>query len=179
MDNRFDTCLAFTLHEEGGFLDNRADPRGATNLGITLARLRRFMREPNLGIDDIREIPHATVCAIYLADFWNRARCDALPDGIDLMVFDHAVNAGPDRAARALQMAAGQKRSAQDGAVGQATLAHVAEADPRGLLDALAETQRIGYRRMAAFGLFGDNWLARLNRRHAKSQDIARLVSAR
>ena len=39
--------------------------------------------------------------ALYLADFWNRTRCDALLPGIDLMVFDHAVNAGPDRAGRA------------------------------------------------------------------------------
>ena len=38
------------------------------------------------GPDDIRFLPCVTVRAVYLADFWNRARCDALPLGIDLMV---------------------------------------------------------------------------------------------
>ena len=98
MDDSFDSSLEFTLAEEGGYSDNPADARFATNHGITLVRLRRFLRDPGLRRDDLKHIPCATVRALYLADFWNRTRCDALPAGIDLMVFDHAVNAGPDRA---------------------------------------------------------------------------------
>ena len=37
MADRFDACLAFTLREEGGYVDDPADPGGATNMGITLA----------------------------------------------------------------------------------------------------------------------------------------------
>lgn len=172
MDDSFDSSLEFTLAEEGGYGDHPTDARLATNYGITLARLRRFLRDPGLGRDDIRHVPCGTVRALYLTDFWNRTRCDALPPGIDLMVFDHAVNAGPDRAGRALQLACGHKRAEIDGAVGPDTIGRVALSDTVMLLDALAAMQRTGYRQMAAFGLFGDGWLARLDRRRAKALDL-------
>ncbi len=169
MDSTFDACLEFTLAEEGGYRDHPTEPRLASNHGITLARLRRFLRDPGLGRDDIRHIPCATVRALYLTDFWNRTRCDALPPGIDLMVFDHAVDAGPDRAGRALQLACGHKRADIDGAVGPDTLERVALADRLTLLDALTAMQRTSYRQMAAYGLFGETWLARLDRRRTKA----------
>jgi lysozyme family protein len=83
------------------------------------------------------------------------------------MVFDHAVNAGPDRAGRALQLACGHRRAEVDGAVGPDTLGRVALADRLTLIEALTAMQRTGYRQMAAFGLFGEGWLARLDRRRA------------
>ena len=172
MDGSFDDCLEFTLAEEGGFVPHPSDPRFATNHGITLIRLRRFLRDPGLGLDDIQHVPCATVQALYLADFWNRTRCDALPVGIDLMVFDHAVNAGPDRAGRALQLAVGTKRDGIDGAVGPDTIGRVGLSDTLTLLDALAAMQRTGFRQMAAFSLFGDGWLARLDRRRAKALEL-------
>jgi lysozyme family protein len=107
-----------------------------------------------------------------LTDFWNRTRCDALPSGIDLMVFDHAVNAGSDRAGRALQLACGHRRAEIDGAVGPDTLGRLALADPLTLLDALSAMQRTGYRQMAAYGLFGEGWLARLDRRRTKALEL-------
>jgi hypothetical protein len=36
MEDRFESCLAFTLRQEGGYVDDPADPGGATNMGITL-----------------------------------------------------------------------------------------------------------------------------------------------
>jgi lysozyme family protein len=175
MDDSFDSSLEFTLTEEGGYVGHPGDPRFASNHGITLARLRRFLRDPGLGQDDIMDVPCVTVRALYLADFWNRTRCDALPPGIDLMVFDHAVNAGPDRAGRALQLASGYKRREIDGAVGPDTLGRVALADTMTLLDSLAAMQRTGYRQMATFGLFGEDWLARLDRRRTKALELMAL----
>jgi len=175
MDDSFDSSLEFTLAEEGGYSDNPADARFATNHGITLVRLRRFLRDPGLRRDDLKHIPCATVRALYLADFWNRTRCDALPAGIDLMVFDHAVNAGPDRAGRALQLAVGYKRSEIDGAVNPENLEAAEMTDTLTLLDALTAMQRTGYRQMAAFGLFGDGWLTRLDRRRQKALEMMAL----
>ena len=176
MDDLFDACLEFTLAEEGAFIDHPSDPRFASNLGITLTRLRRFQRDPGLDRDALRTVPCATVRALYMADFWNRTRCDALPAGIDLMVFDHAVNAGPDRAGRALQLAAGQKRTEIDGAVGPETLNQAALSESLTLLNSLAAMQRTGYRQMAAFTLFGASWLARLDRRRLKALELMALT---
>jgi len=69
MDDSFDSSLEFTLAEEGGFIDHPTDARFATRNGISLARLRRFLRDPALGRDDVEHITRATVRAIYLADF--------------------------------------------------------------------------------------------------------------
>jgi lysozyme family protein len=165
MDASFDPSLAFTLSEEGGFNENPRDPRFTSNHGISLARLRRFLREPALSPDDIKRVPCITVRALYRADFWNRVRCDALPAGVDLMLFDHAVSAGPDRAGRALQRAVGAKWEAVDGAIGPDTLDPANLMDPLVLLEAVAAMQRASYRQMAAFGLFEETWLARLDRR--------------
>ena len=172
MDEQFDNALEFTLTEEGGFLDRPDDPRFATNHGITLIRLRRFLRDPGLNRDDIRHVPCVTVRALYRADFWNRCRCDALRPGIDLMVFDHAVGAGPDRAARALQLACGHDRGDIDGAIGPDTLERAELTDPMTLLQALSAMQRTTYRQMAAFGLFGETWLARLERRRTAALEL-------
>jgi len=175
MDDSFDASLEFTRTEEGGYIDDPSNSRLATNFGITLARLRRFLRDPGLGRDDIRHVTCATVSALYLTDFWNRTRCDALPSGIDLMVFDHAVNAGTDRAGRALQLACGHKRTEIDGAIGPDTLSRVGLTDTMTLLDALTAMQRTSYRQMAAYGLFGESWLARLDRRRAKALELMAL----
>ena len=88
------------------------------------------------------------------------------------MVFDHAVNAGPDRAGRALQLAVGQKRTEIDGAIGPDTLSRVAQADTLTLVDALSAMQRTGYRQLAAYSLFGVSWLSRLERRRAKALEL-------
>ena len=173
MDDSFDSSLAFTLAEEGGFVGHPTDVRFTSNHGISLTRLRRFQRDPGLDIDALRHVPCGTVHAIYLADFWNRSRCDALPPGVDLMVFDHAVNAGADRAGRALQLAAGYKRDHVDGAIGPDTLNRVALTDRITLLDTLTAMQRVGYQQMAAFGIFGPGWLARLDRRRNAALELA------
>ncbi len=110
----------------------------------------------------------------YMGDFWNRTRCDALatrrhrPDG----VLDRSPSTPDLSAGRALQLAVGHKRADIDGAIGPDTLGRVALADTLTLLDSLAAMQRTSYRQMAAFGLFGDDWLARLDRRRAKALEL-------
>src|SRR6516165_6284529 len=94
MDDNFDTCLAFTLKEEGGYSDNPADPGGATNMGITLATYRQWSDNPNLGPVQVQDMTERTARAIYRSLYWNPLRADALPVGVDLSVFDMGVNAG-------------------------------------------------------------------------------------
>ena len=83
MDDNFDTCLAFTLKEEGGYSDNPADPGGATNMGITLATYRRWSDNPNLGPVQVQDMTERTARAIYRSLYWNPLRADALPVGVD------------------------------------------------------------------------------------------------
>lgn len=102
MPDAFETCLAFTLRAEGGYVGNPADPGGPTNTGVTLATLRQWSDDPGLGAAQVEDMRLRTARAIYRSLYWNPLRADALPCGVDLMVFAMGVNAGIWRSARLL-----------------------------------------------------------------------------
>jgi lysozyme family protein len=163
--DNFLICVAFTLASEGGYVDNPADPGGATNLGITLATYRQWADDPALGSSQLHGISAATARAIYRSLYWNPLRAHDLPGGVDLSVFDMGVNAGIWRSARLLQRAAGLAGRDVDGSIGPQTLAAVARWDARSLIDELAERQTEFYRTLDNFSVFGDGWLARTRAR--------------
>lgn len=156
----FSIALAFTLHEEGGWSDDPHDPGGATNKGITLRTYQQFHHGATT--DDLRHIPDATVALIYRREYWGVMACDGLPTGVDLMVFDFGVNAGPARSVGYLQVVAGVRRDGIDGALTQAAAAKIS---PTHIITALASLQRAHYRALPEFGRFGDGWMARTERR--------------
>ena len=105
-ENRFETCLAHVLRHEGGYVDHPSDPGGATNMGITrktLAHWRNVSPWTDLPKLEVQKLTHGEAGLIYRALYWNACRAGDLPDGVDLAVFDFAVNSGPDRAVRTLQ----------------------------------------------------------------------------
>src|ERR1700730_5482268 len=64
MATRLDACLAFTLRKEGGYVDDPADPGGATNMGITLATYRQWSDNPELGSTQVQDMTERTARAI-------------------------------------------------------------------------------------------------------------------
>jgi len=64
MEDRFDICVAFTLRQEGGYVDDPADPGGATNMGITLATYREWSNDPHLGDLQVKDMTLKTASAI-------------------------------------------------------------------------------------------------------------------
>lgn len=167
MADTFDTCLAFTLREEGGYVDNPADPGGATNMGITLATYREWSDNPDLGPAQVQDMTQRTAGAIYRSSYWNPLRADALYQGVDLSVFDMGVNAGIWRSARLLQRAIGFTGDEVDGCIGPETLGAAAKCDPRTLVNDLADRQADFYRSLADFDTFGAGWLNRTEARRA------------
>ncbi len=166
MADTFGSCVAFTLREEGGYVDNPADPGGATNMGVTLATLRQWSDDPNLGPAQVQAMTVRTARAIYRSLYWNPLRADALPAGVDLSVFDMGVNAGTWRSARLLQRALGFAGDEVDGCIGPETLGAAAKAEPATLVNDLAERQAAFYRSLAEFPIFGEGWLNRCRARN-------------
>jgi lysozyme family protein len=158
--DNFGRCVAVTLGFEGGFVDNPADPGGATNYGITKRVLEAFLGHA-VSVDDVRSMPLATANAIYRANYWNLTHCALLPSGVDLMVFDFGVNSGTSRAAKALQGIVGVP---MDGAIGPATVAAARNAVD--VIDALASARLAFLRSLETFATFGKGWTARVNEVH-------------
>src|ERR1700757_567135 len=135
MADAFADCLAFTLREEGGYVDDPADPGGATNMGITLATYREWSDDPAFGPTQVEDMTERTARAIYQSLYWNPLRADALPIGVNLSVFDMGVNAGIWSSARLLQQALGFTGDEVDGSIGPETLAAVGGFDARILVN--------------------------------------------
>jgi len=95
---------------------------------------------------------------IYRANYWIPARCGDLPGGIDLMVFDFGVNAGPRTAIKCLQKAVGVT---EDGSIGPRTLTAVHTANARDLIGTLSQLRLSYYRGLANFERFGRGWTNR------------------
>ncbi len=158
MSTRFDTALEHVLLFEGGYVDHPSDPGGATNMGITIGTLADWRNTP-VTKDDVKNLTLQEAGQIYKARYWDACRCDEMPDGIAFMLFDAAVNHGPNRASRFLQQAAGV---ADDGIIGPQTMGAVLDKDADELIEEYAARRMHFYGQLSTFSVFGLGWSRRL-----------------
>ena len=90
-------------------------------------------------------------------------KCDSIPSGLDLCVFDFGVNAGTGRSAKFLQTMIG---TTADGGIGPNTLSKLADyVDENGIEDTIknfqAERQSY-YESLSTFETFGRGWTRRV-----------------
>jgi len=104
--SRFRICLDRVLKHEGGFVNHPKDPGGATNFGITQATLADFRKKP-VTVAEVKSMTKDEAGEIYRWRYWSPPLCEALPEGVDYMVFDLAVNSGVSRAVKFLQLTVG------------------------------------------------------------------------
>jgi lysozyme family protein len=117
MDN-FDKYIDKVLKHEGGYSNDPTDRGGETKYGISK---RAY---PSL---DIKSLTKDRAKEIYKRDYWDKNKCHLLPEGVDYVHFDTAINMGGGRASKLLQEAAGVK---VDGIVGPMTIAAAQEINP-------------------------------------------------
>jgi lysozyme family protein len=163
---RFAACLDEVLRQEGGYADNPVDPGGATNMGITrrtLAGWRGVSPWWSLPKTEVRALGRPEAAAVYRSLYWDRCNADALPAGLDLGLFDYAVNSGPDRAIKALQ---GELKVVADGFVGPLTLnalkTRIGLVGVAGLITALCDGRLSFLQRLAISATFGAGWSRRV-----------------
>jgi lysozyme family protein len=164
MIGNFLRCCGFSLVQEGGFCNVQGDPGGATNHGITIGELSSVLGRPAT-VQDVMNLTDRQAESIYLPHYWRPVNADNLPAGVDLMVFDFGINAGPGRSAMRLQALLGFNQL--DGQIGPATIAAMAGRPPKMLVAELAYSHETYYRGLAGFAQFGDGWLARNTRAQA------------
>lgn len=98
----YDRAIANVLKSEGGYTNDRADPGGPTNWGITIYDARKYWR-PGATAADVRAMPLSVAKQIYRDRYWAAVRADELCAGLDYTVFDYAVNSGVGRAGKVLR----------------------------------------------------------------------------
>jgi lysozyme family protein len=167
MQSSWQTALAFTLQNEGGYTVDRGGP---TMHGITLNTYRAITGNYALSATDLQVIPSETVELIYANHFWSPMCCPALPEGIDLMVFDAGVMSGVQNSIYLLQRAVG---ATVDGNLGPRTLAAI---------NALSILRAIELLRLQQWRFYGQvhdasaelvaAWRARLARRAWAANDL-------
>ncbi len=175
MRANFDKCMPVVLRYEGGFSNHPRDPGGVTLEGI-IQRVydgyRDRMGKPRRALTQFMRGTAEWMAernAIYRSQYWNAIRGDELPAGVDLAVFDGAVNSGPFQSIKWLQRALGNVEV--DGQLGEATLAALAAHPDHDRLIADMESRRLGMlKTLTTWRDFGRGWSARVSNVKAISQ---------
>ncbi len=115
--------IANVIAKEGGFINHPADRGGATKYGITQATLTSYLgRQATTA--DIQDLNKKTAAEIYEQAYYIKPGIDRLPELIQPIIFDTAVNQGRGYAIRTLQtelQAGGYHVGRIDGYVGALT----------------------------------------------------------
>lgn len=142
---------------EGGFVNHPNDPGGATNLGVTIATLRRLGMDldgdQDVDIDDLKLLSKAQAVQVFVDHYYKRPNIDLLPVALQATVFDMYVNAG-NRAVKILQTLAGKMGEPLkvDGGLGPKTAAAIHRLFERWGLDLVEDygrARRAYYYRLA------------------------------
>ena len=154
MKENFDTALRALLKHEGGYVNHPSDPGGMTNLGVTKRVWEEWVGH-EVDEKQMRALTPELVAPLYKKKYWDKVCGDELPTGLDLAVFDLAVNSGPGRAAKMLQKVLGVT---QDGAIGPQTIAKALNIDSSKLI-ADYNAERLAFlQALPTWGTFGKGW---------------------
>lgn len=165
--SKFKEALEIILHHEGGYVNHPKDPGGETNLGVT-----KRVYEDFGGTKDMKELTKEDVEPIYKKNYWDRVKGDDLPEGLDLCIFDFAVNAGPGRAAKFIQRLV---NTTVDGGIGPNTLKcindHVEHYGVSTTIDQYQSERQNYYEGLSTFETFGRGWTRRVNEVTEKAKE--------
>tara|TARA_B100001287_G_C22257935_1_gene333591 strand:- start:22 stop:534 length:513 start_codon:yes stop_codon:yes gene_type:complete len=167
MSNKFSEALEIILHHEGGYVNHPKDPGGETNLGVT-----KRVYEDFGGEKEMKDLTKEDVEPIYKKNYWDRVKGDDLPEGLDLCIFDFAVNAGPGRAAKFIQRLV---NTTVDGGIGPNTLGKIKEyVDHYGVkqtIESYALMRQNYYESLSNFATFGKGWTRRVSEVTEKAKE--------
>jgi len=158
MKSNWQKSFELMLKSEDGYVNNPLDPGGRTNLGVTQGTWESWVGRPS-DEAEMRSLTPNKVEPLYKAKYWDAVRGDDLPVGLDYLVFDFAVNAGPGRAIKVMQSAVG---ATPDGGFGPLTMAAVKAIDPVELINKFSQAKEDFYRSLSQFPTFGKGWLNRV-----------------
>lgn len=166
----FNLSIPTVLRHEGGFVNDSADPGGATNFGVSLRWLKSqglagdINHDGDIDISDIRGLTPELASSFYLQCWWVKyGYGNIIPQAVATKIFDTSVNVGPIRAHTFVQQVVGINPTT--GTFGPITLGKVNSANSVTLLAGLQNVQAQFYRDLVtknpARQKFLNGWLNR------------------
>lgn len=164
MKATYQFALPKILIHEGGWANHPKDPGGATMKGVIQRVYDGYRRRLNLPVQSVRLISDHELQEIYRKQYWDEIKGDELPQGVDYVVFDGAVNSGPLQSIKWLQRALGALYTGKvDGVMGQGTLGALAMVnDCDALIAKIIERREAFLRALKTFSTFGKGWMSRI-----------------
>lgn len=159
----FDKAFELTIGHEGGYTLHRGDPGNWTGgkVGVGVLKGTKYGIAANsYPNEDIKNLTLARAKQIYKRDYWDKAKCDSIPDGLRFHVFDVSVNSGVSRGIKTLQQALGVT---VDGIIGPATIAASRAQNSGEVLLRFYSFRIAFYTSLSTFSTFGKGWMNRVS----------------
>lgn len=125
-------ALDYTLANEGGFSNHRADRGGATMFGITQGTLSKW-RGKSVTISDVMSLTQAEAKEIYREWYWRVLKCDEIHStSVAIALFDIGVVCGPAASSRLAERVCDhrEKDSSESVARGRSLTERINQVDP-------------------------------------------------
>lgn len=158
----FDEAFNLTVGHEGGFTLNKADAGNWTGgkVGAGILKGTKYGIAANTyPSEDIKNLTLERAKFLYKRDFWDRAKCDQLPDSLRFHVFDVSVNSGVSRGVKTLQQALGVTA---DGIIGNQTIGAAKSQRSEDVLLRFYSFRIAFYTSLDSFKTFGKGWMNRV-----------------
>lgn len=152
-DNRYNIAITYVLSHEGKLTNDKDDPGGITNYGISL----RFLKEEELDIDrngminaeDIKGLSLEEAKKLYKEFFWDKYKYDNITYiTLAKKIFDMAVNMGSSQAHKIVKRALNAEKNIRivvDGNLSLDNINSINECDQKILLKYIRELERKFY----------------------------------
>lgn len=132
---RFLAVLKILFGIEGGVSNDKDDHGGLTNMGVTQRAYDAWRTKHGLPQQPVTFITPPEATCLYWEDFWLPAQASQLPQPLDALVFDMAVNSYFVQAKKTLQQTIGFTGTQVDGQLGPKSLGRIASYAPLTLCD--------------------------------------------
>lgn len=157
----WNSAFDLLMLNEGGYVNNKHDKGGKTNFGVTQKTFnswnklkKRPMREViDITLDETKELYHEL--------YWQKFKCDKLPDALSIALFDFCVTSKPPRPTKFLQECLGVDA---DGIIGNQTIGASWSKPLKPIIEEYHQKRLNYYMSLPDWKYFGNGWGTRVNR---------------
>ena len=142
-DSLFYATIPLVLHYEGGYVNDKLDRGGETNMGITQPFLDTYKKKAGVNVDNVKNLTKSDAIKLYKAEWDSRGFGLLDNENVMKLTFDFSVNSGPSTAIRSLQKVLNKKgyNLKEDGYIGDKTNQAVNSVDEKWLKKELQKSR--------------------------------------